>query len=423
MQLCQISLFIPMIISMSLAMEGLKSRPKRDQLLPMGHREAFSESAIAFQPYSKYWVPEIPLEKQRTTYKTTTTTPVASTTLSVAFNPPVPVSKNIIMTPPRILPVSPIPTKSASASARITKRKKKPNSSTARISRFAGPVVTRVPLTERDYAKTREDSVSFEIHKFVFGANPVRLSPVRTDPLLLYPAAPVSEKSSIEKEAIRMQPVQSPVTSTVIRPVAPPVIHEIKTPPPRTPSVTPPNFFPVGTTVPQHPPLTLAPPVVTRVPLSASTLVNTVPQPPIPSFAPPVLTRVPLSLPLPSTPSNITTRNATRISDDQNGGRWVTRLCGYPAICDFDQCVSLNITSDPLFNCEVPGAAAAFGLAAILMGLGIVLGNLLMPIVVWKQPDMRNRHNYIKGETITCYSVIIRKVILFCNLRRGQTSF
>lgn len=82
----------------------------------------------------------------------------------------------------------------------------------------------------------------------------------------------------------------------------------------------------------------------------------------------------------------------------QNSNTSSARLCGYPAICDAGKCETLNITSEPLINCEIPGAAGVVGFVTIALGLILILGNLLIPVIVWREKDMKIHYNYIKGK-------------------------
>lgn len=73
------------------------------------------------------------------------------------------------------------------------------------------------------------------------------------------------------------------------------------------------------------------------------------------------------------------------------------RLCAYPAICDQSTCLRLNMSADPLTECENAGGQIVFGLFIVIMALAIIIGNSLLPIVVWYQKDMRTQHNIMKG--------------------------
>lgn len=74
------------------------------------------------------------------------------------------------------------------------------------------------------------------------------------------------------------------------------------------------------------------------------------------------------------------------------------RSCGYPAYCDHSMCRLLNVTSDPIYNCEKGIGIYVFVCVVFVLSLVIVLGNSLLPVVVWQNKDMRTRYNYIKGK-------------------------
>lgn len=67
-----------------------------------------------------------------------------------------------------------------------------------------------------------------------------------------------------------------------------------------------------------------------------------------------------------------------------------------PALYDFEKCVALNDTTDPLYMCEKPGQAFLFGIFVVSVGIVAIFGNAIMPIVVWKRRSMRTKQNYIK---------------------------
>lgn len=76
----------------------------------------------------------------------------------------------------------------------------------------------------------------------------------------------------------------------------------------------------------------------------------------------------------------------------------VYRMCGYPSICNHDVCKALDITSEPLEECEKRGAKAGFVFIVIILSLAIIFGNSLLPLVVWKNRELRTHHNLMKGK-------------------------
>lgn len=89
----------------------------------------------------------------------------------------------------------------------------------------------------------------------------------------------------------------------------------------------------------------------------------------------------------------ITSRTKTGFTVDD------TLRCGYPPICDPQRCRVLNISSGRLESCEVPGAKGGFIFMIVLLALIIIVGNSLLPIIVWRNRDMRAPHNFMKGKS------------------------
>lgn len=94
-----------------------------------------------------------------------------------------------------------------------------------------------------------------------------------------------------------------------------------------------------------------------------------------------------------------TPKNTSRDTPSTARARYTRRMCGYPPICDQDKCQRLNISEDSLENCEIPGAKAGLVFAVATIALAIIVGNLMLPFLVWRSRDMRAPHNLMKGKS------------------------